>query len=641
MGKTIIIISIFITLGFFSNGQTIDSLEKRLGNADLKSIDRVEILNLLSRDLTFIDSKKSLEYANEALNIALKENNLIGIAYAYRNISSAYRHNEIYFLSIEYIQNAIDIFQNINDSVGIANCYISLGHIYRSLKNVDDEVLYHKKSFEIFTKLNIPERIGVAAHNLGESYLNAKEYDLCREFTQHAIEVNTSVNNLSVLSSCYKVIGLLELSLGNIDNAEKHFNRVLEISSLLGKNSQKIATVVALINLANIHKQKANTSLYLDYLKKASFFSHENALIAYLPSIYIDLISFYAIRKDAGNVHKLMGEYRMVLDSINNKVVEDRLGMVDGLMQANRTKKEMEVLSKVREAQEDTLRVRTYFLAVSIFSIFLLGLLVFNLQKANKKIKAKNQQLTEQKETIEKQKIHLEELNSTKNKFFGIVSHDLKSPLNSLKSFSTLLTVHIDSLSKEELNEMSVHLSSTLDNTIKMTDNLLEWAIVQMNEHKVNPELIPISDIVKNICEVYKQIANKKEISITCSFDDTQSVYGDKHQIIFAVRNLVNNAIKFTNTGGIVNLTAKLVSENRVRIEVADNGIGIAENDLKDIFSLSRKVSQRGTSGEKGTGLGLLLAQEFIRINNGEIEVESKVGQGSTFRVILPRGVVS
>lgn len=233
------------------------------------------------------------------------------------------------------------------------------------------------------------------------------------------------------------------------------------------------------------------------------------------------------------------------------------------------------------------------------------------------------------------QKRNLENLNSTKDKFFSIVAHDLKSPLISLKSFIDLLIHRADRFEKEEIIETGKQVLSSVDNTIKMTDNLITWARLQMNDFKSHFEKIYFREVVATILPVYKNVAEKKGITLSWSFEDNLTIYADKNQLEFIIRNLLNNAVKFTRRGGQVTLTARSLHHAVVQISVADNGIGISEEGKRKIFSVGTTQPIKGTAGELGTGLGLMLCYEFAKLNHGTIEVESEEGKGSTFHVRL------
>lgn len=248
-------------------------------------------------------------------------------------------------------------------------------------------------------------------------------------------------------------------------------------------------------------------------------------------------------------------------------------------------------------------------------------------------LSAINEKLTANMDLVAEQRNELEKLNATKDKFFSIVAHDLKSPLNSLKAFSVLLIDHYDSLSKEEILSMSQQLKNSVDNTIKMANNLITWARIQMNDIQYIPETIKVKELVGNICDVYKDVAINKGLNVSCIVGDSLSIHGDKNQIEFVIRNLVNNAIKFTHSGGSVSLTANSISEEEIEISVSDSGVGISDEMKDKLFTIGKTQSAHGTAGEKGTGLGLLLSYEFIKLNGGQVLVESKLGKGTIFSV--------
>lgn len=249
-----------------------------------------------------------------------------------------------------------------------------------------------------------------------------------------------------------------------------------------------------------------------------------------------------------------------------------------------------------------------------------------------------NKELTRNIQVIAEQSHELEKLNATKDQFFRIVAHDLKSPLNSLKGFSSLLIDHFDHLSKDEILTMGKQLRDSVDSTIKMADNLITWAMVQMKDSQFNEETIKVKDITSNIFDVYQKVALEKGINVSFSVDDSLTIIGDKNQIEFVIRNLVNNAIKFTHKNGFVSLMAKSLPDGLVQISVSDSGVGMSDENKRKLFSIGKKQSTKGTGGEKGTGLGLMLSYEFMKLNGGQIDIESSLGKGSTFHTKFKSG---
>ena len=362
--------TIFLTIIVFNQttGQDVDSLERKLGSKKLTTSDSIETINLISRELTFVNPLKALDYANKALELSTNTNNSIGTAYAYRNLSSIYSYNETYFISMEYLQRALDIFTLNKDSIGIANCYISLGHTYRRLQNRKEEVDYHQKSYGIFKRRDNKERIGVTAHNLGESYFNIGDLTNSRQLTLYAIKINDSLNNESVLSSCYKVMGLIELAENNLGLAENYFKRAIEIGTQLGENSQKVATAESLIQLAIVYKLMGDTRKQYKFLLLASEFSNENNLPNYLQKAYQELILYSSIKNDQEAVKRFTNSYVIISDSLNQKQLRDRYSLTKSIVRVHELSKSKAELEKTNLLQSQKIQSRNILLAVVAFS---------------------------------------------------------------------------------------------------------------------------------------------------------------------------------------------------------------------------------------------------------------------------------
>jgi len=423
-------------------------------------------------------------------------------------------------------------------------------------------------------------------------------------------------------------MGMIELSERNLDKAENYFKHVLDISTRLGKKSQKIATVESMSQLASIYKFKGDFDKQFEFLLMASDFSIKNNLQKYLLTVYQELISYSSNRNDQASVQKYVNSYKTINDSLNQRQLNDRYNLTKSIVQVHVLAKSKTELEKINFIQSQKIKNRNAILITVTISTIILIWLFLRLFSVNKKMKIQHL-------TIASQKKELETINNTKDKFFSIVAHDLKSPLNSLKSFTNLIIDHFDHLSKDEILTMGNQLRNTVDNTIKMADNLITWARIQMNDHDFSMEKFRVNDIVLNISEVYKEVALNKGISLRCSVEESLTISGDRNQIEFIIRNLVSNAIKFTNKDGSVSLTAKSLPSGVVHISVSDSGVGISD-ELKDkLFSIGKKQSTSGTAGEQGTGLGLMLSYEFIQLNGGHIDFESSVGIGTTFHIKL------
>jgi PAS domain S-box-containing protein len=246
--------------------------------------------------------------------------------------------------------------------------------------------------------------------------------------------------------------------------------------------------------------------------------------------------------------------------------------------------------------------------------------------------------ITERKQTeqqLEKYSEDMKRANDAKDKLFSIISHDLRSPFNSILGFFNLLSEQYDDISEDERKSFILDLKKSSENTFVLLENLLTWSQTQTGGIKVNAIHFDLAEVVDQQFEVLKNAANSKSINLINQVSHEINVYADKDMVKTILINLTNNSIKFTRPGGIITVNAS-IKNNDVEITVEDNGVGIESSVLENMFKLEKSQSTLGTSQEKGTGLGLLICKEFTERNNGKIWVQSESGNGSTFFFTLP-----
>lgn len=234
----------------------------------------------------------------------------------------------------------------------------------------------------------------------------------------------------------------------------------------------------------------------------------------------------------------------------------------------------------------------------------------------------------------------LKELNATKDRFFSIIAHDLRSPFNSLLGFSDLLVSRFDRYSDEKKIHLIKAINEISGSASILLDNLLAWSRSQSGRIKYKFEELPVSAMVEDIIDLYKQIASKKQITIINMIDRSTYIYADKNTINTVLRNLISNALKFTPRYGTITIWQPDAEEDNnkyVTISVDDTGIGMDSDILNALFKLDNDSIRHGTEEEKGTGLGLILCKEFIEDNGGMLMVESKPNDGSRFIFTLPK----
>jgi len=247
--------------------------------------------------------------------------------------------------------------------------------------------------------------------------------------------------------------------------------------------------------------------------------------------------------------------------------------------------------------------------------------------------------ITEQisdEEEIKKQNEKLQELNATKDKFFSIIAHDLRSPFNSFLGLTQIMAEELPSLTMSQIQEIAVSMSKSATNLYRLLENLLHWSRMQQGAISFNPKYVFLEPIMAESIDIIQQSAKSKSIEIVTDCIEGLKVFADTDLLQTIFRNLVSNAVKFTSKGGKVSLSANVNADNIIQISIHDTGIGMSSEMLDGLFRINIKTNRKGTDGEPSAGLGLLLCKEFVEMHGGQIWVESEVGKGSTFYFTLP-----
>ena len=243
--------------------------------------------------------------------------------------------------------------------------------------------------------------------------------------------------------------------------------------------------------------------------------------------------------------------------------------------------------------------------------------------------------IKEVEEKLEKITDELRSMNTTKDKLFSIIAHDLRNPFNSLMGISQIILSEYHELNEEEKLGFIGNIEQSARNAFDLIENLLYWSRSQTNAIQFNPSVFPVAQIINRNINVVTSDSTNKNISVTSETDESITAFADKDMIDIVIRNVLSNAVKFTNQGGVIFIDSK-GSGDWVEIRVQDNGVGMSEEKIKNLFHFEKIDSSYGTALEKGTGLGLLVCKEFMDINNGSLAVESKVNEGTTIILKIP-----
>lgn len=254
---------------------------------------------------------------------------------------------------------------------------------------------------------------------------------------------------------------------------------------------------------------------------------------------------------------------------------------------------------------------------------------------------AQGQDITERilaEEEVKQKNIELQNLNAQKDKFFSIIAHDLKSPFNSILGFSEILVEQVKVKDLEGIEEYAEIIQKSSNRAMELLMNLMEWARTKTGRIEFNPEYIDLIDLINGVEMLFLDIAKQKSITVRNTLPSHLPVFADRAMVNTVMRNLISNAIKFTNHGGEITISTE-ANQNELIVKISDTGIGIQKIRLEKLFSIDNSYSTPGTENEKGTGLGLILCKEFIERHNGKIWVESELGKGSSFYFSVPNQI--
>jgi len=236
---------------------------------------------------------------------------------------------------------------------------------------------------------------------------------------------------------------------------------------------------------------------------------------------------------------------------------------------------------------------------------------------------------------IEEQNLQLENLNATKDKFFSIIGHDLKSPVSSLKVATELIQHYSKKGDIAKLSEVGFKINTAVNNVNQLLDNLVNWAMSQRNLLECKPEYISVLEVANKVEEIFKESLIAKSITLDKQVTNDCLIWADENMALTVFRNVLSNAIKFSNTKELISISSYCTT-SEMHITITDNGVGIPTQKLKKLFELKDNKSTLGTNREKGTGLGMVLVKDFMELNKGTVAIESKPSHGTSVTLTFP-----
>ncbi len=569
---------------------------------------------------------KAMEFFERALEIGNDYNNLSLQIKSYINIGVIYENLSQYDKALEYQLKALELAQKTKDPMSRAKIYVNIGNIYFYLNQYEKATNSYLKALDIYVKTGDKNGQSVCNNNLGECYLKQNKIDQAIGYYQKALNFAKSKKDTATVALVMLNIGNAHRMANRLNKAEETLNSALKLCK--GKSSDPGVESEIHLYLGETYKALGKTKKALSNYNSAMEIATRIRDKQLLLKIYNALAEFYFEQADYKNAYLFKDKYATLSDNINNKKMLENMAKMNAIYQTYQDQATILNLQKENISHSKQLmqerNKRILFLIVSIsFLVIIIVLLTLFLYRRRTAI-----QLREKNE-------ELNNLNATKDKFFSIIAHDLKSPFNSLLGFSEMLALHAESKNIDQVIEYSNIINNSTKKLYNLVENLLQWSRAQLGTTRYTPEQTDIHLVANNIISLLRLNAEEKDIVISSKINKDLIGWVDVNLFNTVLRNLLSNAIKFSRVGSMIQVTGVQQSDT-IRISVSDSGVGIRRENLEKLFDLGTNISTKGTFNEKGTGLGLILCKEFVEINKGKIWAESVYGNGSTFHFTVP-----
>lgn len=664
-----------LTLGaFIADGQgSLDSLSRLLKSAETDS-GRFEVLYQLSEAAEFTDYEQSQGYAEEARKLA----ETLGpwaLGKIYLRLAFLETMAGDYSEALQYDLNCAALYAQSGDSTNLAKAYIDIGNDYRDMGNYDDAYYYHTESFRIARKAKPPTGrdsllMAVALHNMGTVFAELGQYELSYQHFMASERLSAAISDEQAPAYTRDEVGELYRKQGDYQNAEKN---LLEAVALARKLKIRVLVPRTRIHLANLYLDKgdyAKALLYFDSVRTdqriinnrftlaecnlgsgqalARLGRYEEAMKLLQESLkasldlnakilelsnYNALASLYEGKKDFQHALEFHRRHDALRDSLYSKSTMEKIVKEEVRFQTMNKDLEIQALSEIQARQFSEIQRQELIQNILVVVAVLAIILLYTVYRSGRRRKRINALLLEHQDEIKRRSVELQQLNEVKDKFFSIISHDLRSPMNALAGTLDLLTRQ--KITPDEFANLTETLRTQFNHTRTLITNLLDWTLLQMDKLKVHPEPVNVAAVTDESYQALKTLY-PKEIHFENRVDPQLTGLGDRNIINLILRNLILNAIKFTEPGGKIWVEANTKGDE-LMVSVSDTGIGIKPEAQEFLFTKTSSYTTRGTANEKGTGIGLILCKEFVEKIGGKIGFDSKSGEGSTFYFTLPK----
>lgn len=644
-------LNIAIALRYLGENQAaLDSLYKTIHIInDLKNQKLVaQILNVIGIvHYQLGHDSMSIDAYNRSLKIRKSINDMEGIADILNNVGNLYNGLGNYDKALSYFFKCLKYDQSLKNTKGQSSTFNNIGMVYYNLKEYQKSIQYYEKAESLAVGLNEQSKIASILNNLGVTYLALEKYDEAIRYTrrsnkyyQETGQTLQSQRNYTNLGLIYEYKELLDSSLHYHLIALTLANRLSNPSLIAGSH----------INLSRIYQKRGMLTKALSELQAAHKFVANTENLNITSKLFLGFSNIYSSMGKYHEAFDYLTQHLSIRDSLYNLDKAQKVAQVEAQHETEKQSERILTLQMDKKIQELQLEkssatVKRLITVVGFITI-LVSLIVWLYvvkYKTSRKLEQKNEQINEQNEALNEVNQELEQINhqlaqsqeslreanQTKDMLFGVIAHDMKSPLDHLRTLVYLLRNTKDSGDAATLDSNLTTLDTSLRSVNELLNTLLNWAQVQRDQIQYQESEFNLAEIFTDNIILFEHLVAEKKLTVVENFEKEVIVRSDRNMADFIFRNLLSNAIKFSLPSGEISIDG-MQTERGFSFSVKDNGTGLDSSMVEKLFTAGQ-VRRRGTGNEKGAGLALQICQEFAKQMSGEIVVSSKENQGSTF----------
>lgn len=599
--------------------------------ANSKNIDR---LNNVAYNifLAFPDSAHVL--ARNALLLAENLNDSVGKGRSFLNLGVIYWSQSYYPVSLFYLKSAL-AYMPRNNKLYVSDIFKTIGRTYAELKDFKQAQLCLDSAL-LYCGNDVGRKAGVFDQR-SHIYNKLKIFDKALAAALYSLKLNRQVHsdrNIAVLygriASIYDDQNMLAPALA--------YNDTTLLLSVKAKNRRLEAYTYLEYALIYNKMQRYDEAIKMAWL--AIKLAGNIGIMEAVNKSYFALVNSYELKNDLKAAVFYQKRFNFIRDSLNNENRLKTVTLVQNYYDLNAKMnkiKEMQADDQINKTKINSQQVIIEIMTVSmvILSLMLFTTYYFYKQKEefSNKLQYQHEELLDQKKLFEVQALNLQQVNGLKDKLLAVIGHDLRAPISTLSNIVELFENGY--LSANEVSELMKDINPLVKGAELTLSNLVDWAGSQIKGRNIHTTSVDVFLLGVEMEQTFAHTLQLKSITFNNKTFPGQRVFADENHLKVILRNLVSNAIKFTDYNGTIILTTQ-VNNNDLIISIEDNGKGMSQAEMDKLFFLKSHFSNYGTSGEKGTGIGLLLCKELVELNGGKLQVSSEVGKGSVFYFNMP-----